>query len=99
MSGLEVWTERYKSGCFENIDVLYVNGKSESSDFLEGLYGDDQDAWDKFDYVFERKCEGHRITKKMFHRIEGVKGAYEFKAKGRKTWRIFIVSGKAIVGF
>lgn len=92
MSDLEVWTERYKAGNTENIDVLFINGRSEALNFLDVLYKEDRDAWDKFDYVFERKCDGFLRDSKRFHSIQGkgAKGSYEFKARGRgKTWRIY----------
>lgn len=89
MNDWKVWIKRYKAGSVEDIYVLCINGKSDAEDFLDWLYEKDQDAWEKFDYVFERKCAGHSVNWKMFHEIKTVPGAYEFKAEGQRVWRIY----------
>jgi hypothetical protein len=81
--------ERYLSGNVENIDVLVVDGKSEAREFLLRLKVEDSDAWDKFRHVFKLRCEGLLTNKAMFHAIKGVKGVFEFKARGLKLWRMY----------
>lgn len=88
MSDWKKRKEPYCTGSKFDIKLFYSEGKSEILEFLDSL---DAETLGKFDRIFERHCEGLLSDESKFRAIKGVKGAYEFKVKGRdkRLWRVF----------